>query len=203
MLIESEKIILLHPGKTGGTSIEHTLKDLFFPNNQLTPREENLDLMFGLSKKYNLFLQHADLKFYKNILNINLNEYKTITTVRNPYDRLVSCYYYNGKDKKFSFEDFIVNHLETHIEANNKKEYGINHFAPQVNFCKIDDYKVNHIIRLESFADDVKKINIDVKYRYSKTALRKNKYKDYYNQKTKSLVYNLYKEDFEYLNYEY
>lgn len=191
----------MHPGKTGGTSIEHTLKDLFFPNNQLTPQEENLNLMFGLSKKYNLFLQHADLKFYKNILNINLNEYKTITTVRNPYDRLVSCYHYNGKDKKFSFEDFIVNHLEAHIEANNKKEYGINHFAPQVNFCKIDDYKVNHIIRLESFANDVKKINIDVKYHYSKTASRKKNYKNYYNQKTKNLVYNLYKEDFEYLNY--
>lgn len=203
MIIESQKIILLHPGKTGGTSVEHTLKDLFLKRKKLIAKEEDLDMMFGLSKKYNLFLQHADLRFYKNILNTNFNNYKTITTVRNPYDRLVSCYYYNGKDKKFTFEDFILNHLEAHIEANNKKGYGFNHFAPQINFCKIDDYVVNHIIRLENFTNDLKEINIDVKYNYSKTISRKKGYKDYYNQNTKDIVYQLYKEDFEYLNYEY
>ena len=202
MKIESHKIILLHPGKTGGTSIEHTFKNLYLNDQKFEAKKEDLNLMFGLSKKYNLFLQHADLRFYKNILNINLHDYKTIATVRNPYDRLVSCYYYNGKDKKFTFENFILNHLEAHIEANNKKEYGVNHFAPQINFCKIDDYVVDHIIRLENFTNDLKEINIDVKYNYSKTISRKKDYNGYYNEKTKDLVYQLYKGDFEYLSYE-
>lgn len=202
MFIKSQKIILLHPGKTGGTSIEHTLKDLFLKDQKLKPQEENLDLMFGLSKKYNIFLQHADLSFYKNILKINLSDYKTITTVRNPYDRLVSCYYYNGKAQKFTFEDFISNHLEAHMEANNKKEYGVNHFAPQINFCTINDYEVNHIIKLENFNNDLKNVGIDVKFRYSKTASRKKDYENYFNKKTKDLVYQLYKEDFQYLGYE-
>lgn len=202
MKFESQKIILLHPGKTGGTSIEYTLRDLYFKGLKLDAFKEDLDLMFGLSKKHNLFLQHADLRFYKNILNINLNDYKTIATVRNPYDRLVSCYYYNGKNKKFTFHDFVLNRLEDQIELNNKKGFSVSHFAPQINFCKIDDYRVDHIIKLETFVSDLKKINIDVKYNASKTVSRKEDYNGYYNQKTKDLVYQLYKEDFEYLNYE-
>jgi len=202
MKIESAKIILTHPGKTGGTSIEHTFANLYLNNQKLDSKKEDLDIMFGYSKRYGLFLQHADLQFYKNILKIDLANYKTITTVRNPFDRLVSCYYYNGKNKKFSFKEFVLNHLEKHIESNFKKEYGVNHFAPQINFCKIDDYTVNHIIRLENFVNDLKEINIDVKYNYSKTVSRTKDYKNYYDKKTEAIVYELYQQDFEYLNYE-
>jgi hypothetical protein len=200
--IESEKLILLHPGKTGGTSLEHTFKKKYLNHEKLNARLENINIMFGFSKTYKFFLQHADLNFYKKILDINLKDYKTIATVRNPYDRLVSCYHYNGKSKNFSFEDFVVNHLESHILSNNKKSYSINHFAPQITFCKLDDYCVDHIIKLESFSDDLNKIGIDVQFHFSKTRSRKKNYTDYYNQKTKDLVYELYKEDFEYLNYQ-
>jgi hypothetical protein len=199
MKIESEKIILLHPGKTGGTSVEHALKEKYLATKKLNVKQADFDLMFGYSKKDNLYLQHADLRFYKK-KDIDFKEYTTITTARNPYDRLVSCYYYNGKDKKFSFEDFIVNQLPNHIE--NNKYYAINHFCPQIYFCKLGDYEVNNIIRLESFQEDLKKINLTSKFHYSKTVSRSKNYQEYYNQKTKDLVYELYKEDFEYLNYE-
>ena len=56
MIIESQKIILLHPGKTGGTSVEHTLKDLFLKRKNLIAKEEGLDIMFGFSKKYKILL---------------------------------------------------------------------------------------------------------------------------------------------------
>lgn len=202
MKIESEKLISLHPGKTGGTSLEHTLKQKYLNHQKLDARRENINIMFGFSKTYRFFLQHADLNFYKKILDIDLKDYKTITTVRNPYDRLVSCYHYNGKSDKFSFEDFILNHLEFHISSNNRKSYSTNHFAPQINFCKLHNYNVDHIIRLESFSDDLKKINIDVKFHFSKTHSRKKQYQDYYNNQTKDVVYQLYKEDFEYLGYD-
>ena len=201
MIIESQKIILLHPGKTGGTSVEHSLKDLFLKTEKLIANEEDLKIMFGFSQKYKFYLQHADLRFYKNQLNTKLENYKTITTVRNPYDRLVSCYYYNGKSKLFSFEEFITDHLEKHILCN--KSYSVNHFSPQIYFCKINDYTVNHIIKLENFKKDLEETGINVSYHYSKTLSRDKDYQKYYNQKTKDLVYQLYKEDFEYLNYEY
>lgn len=198
MKVESEKIILLHPGKTGGTSVEHTLKEKYLSTKKLNAKEADFELMFGYSKKHKLYLQHADLRFYKKI-NIDLKEYTTITTVRNPYDRLVSCYYYNGKDKKFSFEDFILNKLPNHIEYN--KDYAVSHFCPQIHFCKLGNYDVNNIIRLESFQEDLKKNDLTSKFHYSKTRSRKKEYEQYYNQKTKDLVYELYKKDFDYLGY--
>ena len=159
--------------------------------------------MFGFSKTYRIFLQHADLKFYKKILDIDFQGYTTITTVRNPYDRLVSCFYYNGKSQHYTFEDFVLNQLESHIGANNKKSYTVNHFAPQITFCKLDDYDVDHIIKLENFSDDLKKIGINMKLHFSKTPFRKKNYMDYYNNKTRDMVHQLYKEDFEYLGYNF
>lgn len=203
MLFEKQKIILFHPGKTGGTSLEYSLRDLYQKKLTLQAMKQNLDFMFGFDEKYKIFLQHADLFFYQNILRKNLNNYTTITTVRNPYDRLVSCYFYNGLAKKFNFEEFILNKLENLIKINDKKGYSVNHFSPQIKFLKLNDYSVSHIVKLEKFKEDLEKININTEYTYSKTISRKKDYKYYYNENTKDLVYQLYKEDFKYLNYEY
>jgi hypothetical protein len=200
----SPPIILLHPGKTGGTSIEHTLKDLYLPKGfKLVSQKEDLELMFGMSKQYKVYLQHADLRLYK-ILNVDFKNYKTITTVRRPYERILSCYFYNGKNKNSKFEDFVCNELEKIVKANISQSFSSSHFCPQTFYSKIDDYTVDHIIKLENFNEDCKKANLKVKYHFSKTIGTK-KYSNYleaYNQKTKDIVYNLYKEDFEDLGYE-
>ena len=202
MKIDSEKIILLHPGKTGGTSLEHTLKDSYLPDIKLIAKNADRDIMFGLDKEYGLYLQHADLRLYK-ILNIPYDEYTTIATVRRPYERILSCYYYNGKSKKFSFEDFVVNHLESHIRPNFRRQYSVSHFSPQHFYTNLDSYKVDHILRQENLNDEAKDIGIKVKYKHSKTISTKNiNPMDMYNNKTKDIVYNLYKEDFELFGYE-
>lgn len=200
----SPPIIFLHPGKTGGTSIEHTFKELYFPKEfELVSKQENFELMFGLSKEYKIYLQHADLRLYK-MLNIDLEKYKTITTVRRPYERILSCYYYNAKDKLFSFEEFVCDHLEKLLDLNINKGYYANHFCPQIFYVKIDDYNVDHIIKLENFKEDCEEISLNVVFNYSQTSGTKKyiNYLDAYNQKTKDIVYSLYKEDFEELDYD-
>lgn len=203
MIFSDPKIILLHPGKTGGTSLEHTLRDKYLIGTDLGKANiENKKIMFGLSKPYNIFLQHADLRFYINELSYDLNKFTTISTVRRPYERLLSCYYYNGKSKKFTFREFILNNLEKCIEANSK--YAINHFCPQIHYVQYNNYIVNHIIKLENFVDDCKSIGIDINYNYSKTTGTK-KYADYmdaYDEEMKRRVYELYKEDFITLGYD-
>ena len=203
MKIDDAKIILLHPGKTGGTSIEHTLRDKYLgKEKKLIAIKENQDIMFGFSKTFKLYLQHACLRLY-SLLNIPFKEYKTITTVRRPYERILSCYFYNGKDKRFTFEEFVTTKLEQHYDINIINKHAKNHFSPQHYFTHHEDYIVDHIIRLENFQDDCLKIGLEVSYNYSKTK-GTSRYKDYmdaYNQKTKDIVYNLYKEDFERYDY--
>ena len=134
MKIDDQKIILLHPGKTGGTSIEHTLRDLYLPGFKLNARETNREIMFGFDKEYSCFLQHADLRLY-SILKIPYKDYKTICTVRNPYTRLLSCYYYNGKNKHSDFETFVMDHLPNILRPSRKSEYLLGHFVPQHNYA--------------------------------------------------------------------
>lgn len=199
MKIDNAKIILLHPGKTGGTSIEHTLRDIYLPETQLNSRDGNRDIMFGLDKQYNCYLQHADLRLY-DILTIPYKDYKTICTVRRPYERILSCYYYNAKNKTDDFSTFITKKLPDMFNSINSQKYSKTHFSPQYTFFK----NVDHIIKLENFTDDCKNAGLEVKYHYSKTAGMKDHKNpmDMYNQKMKDIVYDLYKEDFEMLGYE-
>lgn len=203
MKIETPKIILFHPGKTGGTSIEHTLKNLYLPEVNLIAKEQNREIMFGMDKEYKCYLQHGDIRLYEK-MNIPYQTYKTITTVRRPYERILSCYFYNGKSKRFTFEEFITKELEKCFNSSISRGYSVSHFSPQYTFAYHESYEVDHIIYLENFKDDCAKAGLDVKYHYSKTAGPKqySNYMDAYNQKTKDIVYSIYKEDFKLYGYE-
>jgi hypothetical protein len=204
MKIENPKIILLHPGKTGGTSLEHTLRDKYLGlSYKLNAKEPDRNIMFGFDKKINIYLQHACLNLYK-AFGVDFKTYKTISTIRRPYERILSCYFYNGKSTKFTFDEFITQELEKCAYVSFEKEYACSHFAPQFYYTHLDDYVVDHIIKLENFRQDSLKAGLNVNYHYSKTAgTRKYKnYMDAYNQKTKDIVYSIYKEDFKLYDYK-
>jgi hypothetical protein len=201
MLIEKQKIIFLHPGKTGGTSVEHELRDLYFQQENIFDNKiENFKLMFGWSKKYKIYLQHADLILY-DFLNIDYKKYETFVSIRGPYERILSCFFYSGQAKLSTFDFFVENILEKKVYS--KFDYCNSHFCPQISFYKHKNFEVKNIIKLENFKEDCKKIGLTGKYHYSKTNWRETykKTMEAYNQKTKDIVYNLYKEDF--LTFDY
>jgi len=203
MKIDNAKIILLHPGKTGGTSIEHTLKDTYLGiDYKLVSNKPDKDIMFGFYKEMNIYLQHGCLRLYKQ-LDIPFTDYKTIATVRRPYERILSCYFYNGKSKNFTFEEFITQQLESCANISLDRKYACSHFAPQFFYTHLDDYVVDHIIKLENFKKDCTDAGLNVNYHYSKTVGTKDykNYMDAYNQKTKDIVYSIYKEDFKLYGY--
>jgi hypothetical protein len=203
MKLEKPKLVLFHSGKTGGTSIEHTLKDKYCPEKKLAGKELDYSIMFGFDRQHNIYLQHADLRFY-DLFNIEYKTYKTISTVRRPYERILSCYYYNGHSKKHTFEHFVTSLLEGICERNIKARFSMGHFCPQYFYVSSGDYSVDHIIHLENFTKECKDAGIKVNYHYSKTSGTKGykNYLDAYNQKMKDIVYNLYKEDFKLFGYE-
>lgn len=202
MKLDNPKIILLHPGKTGGTSIEHTLKDKYLGKDyKLESRTADRTLMFGLDRKLHLYLQHADLRVYDH-LNIDYTPYTTITTIRRPYERILSCYYYNGKSKDYTFKEFITNKLQQCFLSNHNMS--ISHFSPQHTYTSNNSYKVNYIIQLENFKQDCTRAGLDVQYHYSQTRGTQDlkNYMDMYDSTTKAIVYNIYKEDFKTFGYK-
>lgn len=200
MIFHKDKIIFFHPGKTGGTSIEIALtkRNLNKEFSQLNTRAADYDIMYGYCKNHNIYLHHADVRFY-NTNNITIYEdYTKITSIRRPYEKVLSAYYYNGWDKKMSFRDFVLNSLEKQLKRNNK--IAINHFCPQVHYV-LDGY---NIIQLENIQKDCASLGIELSARKHAQTKANQIYKNYlnaYGSKMKDVVYNLYKEDFERFGY--
>ncbi|MFW5804640.1 MAG: sulfotransferase family 2 domain-containing protein [bacterium] len=187
------KCIFIHIPKTAGTSILSLLT-----GKERIRRDHN-----------NFFI------FYKANPSL-FNKYFKFTFVRNPYDRIISCYEYlinggnNNEDKYYeklfnekydSFDKFVLNFLNHNVIHENDL------FKPQYLF--IYDYtgkcKVDFVGRYENIdADSVfilNKLGINKKLPVSNQSKRKNIEEYYKNEAVKKKIKILYAKDFEILNY--
>ncbi|MAM28747.1 MAG: hypothetical protein CMC13_06960 [Flavobacteriaceae bacterium] len=177
----------------------------------------------GLSVCYTLFGNtggsHRKIVDYKKIFAPNtFKKYYKFTFVRNPWDRLVSTFFFlkNGglteKDSlwaekhiiPFSTFDAFVKGWLTEENINNSL-----HFQHQHVF--LEDEKggvaVDFIGRFETIDEDfkiiTKKLNIDRALTKTNTSKRKKDYKEYYNEETKQIVAKLYQKDIHLFNYNF
>lgn len=217
MQFDREKIILLHPGKTGGSSVEAALVKAYLKTDFGTfcrqHKNGDYDLMFGLDCIRNVYLQHGDLRLYE-MFDVPLRSYHVSCTVRRPYERVLSAFYYNGFSKRMDFAEFINSHLSGEVRRNmyesgnimtDTKKYHINHFAPQVLYLKRNRFSVKDVIKCENLAKDTKRVlGLTIPRTKHAQTVASSKYKthlDAYTTKMKDKVYNIYKEDFKTLGY--
>lgn len=136
-------------------------------------------------------------------------EYFTFTFVRNPWDKIVSQYFYNGKKfsmslcgRELSFEDYVKEFIA------NDRRYTT--FEPQ-NLPNIID---NNREILVDFVGRFENLNKDFKYICKELGVKnielptlnssKHKhYSEYYNNETKNIVADKFKDDIEYFNYTF
>tara|TARA_Y100001972_G_scaffold124261_1_gene173058 strand:- start:1739 stop:2377 length:639 start_codon:yes stop_codon:yes gene_type:complete len=209
-ICDKNKLIFIHIPKTGGTSISRMIFDLERSPNQILLRD--------VIKIQNYYRRssHCTSEEVKVLYPERYEKYFKITCVRNPYDRMASEYFHLKRKSPYhpilgnvgtmSFNHFVENIQQNfqHLLDFNKsprEDYNI-HFLPQVNFLKIDgkidDFK---IFRFEKFYEVEKYFS--KKIHLNKNTLKNNKeYRNMYDQKSKAIISNLYREDFEFLNYE-
>ena len=198
MISTGQKFIFLHIPKTGGCSVIKCL-------------ESYCDV-----KKFKW--GHPTFGGYYRVFNYHkwdINDYKIFTFVRNPYDRLVSTYNYlkaggtTPGDRKIrdslnlftlTFEEFV------HLIADTDTRGKIQHCLPQVKFIEPEQGwdKIN-IFRFENINNDFTHACEYVGIGSHKLPhLNKSKhthYTEYYNDSTRKLVHDIYKEDIEAFNY--
>ena len=149
-------------------------------------------------------------------LNINdiksYNDYFKFAFVRNPYDRLVSCYcdkvLRGGMkfcDQKPSFKTFVQK-----VCSISDKHSNI-HFISQYTFLMDKNGRLlpNYIGKFENLNEDYfeicKKIGIEhpPKLKQTNVSRASRKYRTYYDQETKRLVESRYKEDLRRFGYDF
>ena len=166
---------------------------------------------YGILK--DIVYQHFDYKDYiKFFGNEMFNEFTTFSIVRNPYNRMISEYYWTPSITNLGFKsgksfDYF---LEEVCKIVKNKKYNLtiyhNHFIPQYQFiCDVDKkIIVNHLFKFEEFNKVLhflknKKYNINFKKKLN-TCETNDKIKLNFNQKKK--IYELYKIDFKIFNYQ-
>ncbi|MAM29032.1 MAG: hypothetical protein CMC13_08415 [Flavobacteriaceae bacterium] len=177
----------------------------------------------GLSVSYTLFGNtggsHRKIKDYQDIFSPStFKKYYKFTFVRNPWDRLVSTYFFlkNGgltqKDQIWATNNVLpyINFTEFVQEWLNEKNITNSlHFQHQHVF--LEDKKgriaVNFIGRFETIDEDfeiiTKKLNIDKVLTKTNTSKRKKNYREYYNEETKQIVAKVYQKDIRLFNYKF
>jgi hypothetical protein len=193
------KCIYIHIPKTAGTSIEQFLKD---------NGKNSIDY---LGVRNNRSLHHLLATELRKELPFLFKKYYKFSLVRNPYDRLLSEYYwtpipgigYKSGQSKADFITYVSNVV-------NKKLYFDNiyndHFIPQVDFLYSGkNLLVDQIFRYEDLDWVVqylkKKLNINNDLPYlnkSKNSIKKIEW----NEKQKERIYKIYFRDFINFNYQ-
>lgn len=205
MLIFRDKVqekyyVFIHIPKTGGTNLRNQItKD---PRYEIIHHywyiKEGLDLAHIPYIKSNEFINHAiNKKIEAEIepeLELELEKYSFFAYTRNPYDRIISSFFYknpyeNPNGDNQAFKHFIKNTLTTYVFSSDFDfSSDIIHYYPQYLF--VCDYDKN--IKVE--------INTDL-FQNNKTAT-KYKLEHYFDEECIEIINRIYIHDFIFFGYE-
>lgn len=198
-----KNILFIHIPKTGGSVIEDKIKVKYNqsfwcgnPNrNSILPPPYNNVSPQHLS--YSLFLKH------KERLNMNFDNIKVFSVVRNPYDRIISDLFWyrliRGDFNKDQVYDVIKNNYLNRTNLDN-------HNIPQYTFVtndKCELFKNIKIFKTETLNESNEELNkfLGFDINIKKKSVNKD-YSKYLNEKSISLINEFYKKDFEIFGYE-
>ena len=205
IISHKHKFIYFKAKKVAGTSTEILLSGLVDDSDIVTQITKD-DSSTHKPRNYKGFLSHNPPKYIKNKIGEDkFSRYFKFITIRNPFDRVVSWYWWNishasNTKKPKSFKDFILLNCCG----------GLTSFY---DWTFMDNkWIIDGFIRYENLEEDTKCIlgkwfNVDdfATFPRAKTSQRKEKkhYTEYYNEETKQIVAEQYAQDIEYFGYKF
>lgn len=219
---KKNKLIFLLPPKTGSTSLQSCLvsSNILCDSIIETPNHPTIHLLLS-----------ETLKAY-NIKIDELNQYKIIQVIRNPYDRFVSAMYHQNIiiKKNYTVSEYLEElNKYLHLLPNNQDLYYEKFYGTilhkEINFKKnewgglrfwfkqewwndigadINYFKLESISKnLEELSEFINIKLVDFPYIRPGSSYRNNKYEKYFNETTRVDFEKLYSSDIEKFNYEF
>ena len=183
MIIDKYKTIFIHIPKNAGASVAE-----FFSKQWVSLRVQpnKHDTAYQIKSRFP--------ELY--------NSYSKFAIIRNPYDRMVSWYFYLKRNAlKGISSEYDVIPFEKWVED----PYKFCHFDDRPNFIDpqhswVDETVV--ILRYENLKEDLNRFfEEEIDLPWVNKSNHEN-YLNYYNKQTLDIVYDRYKEDFEKYNYK-
>ena len=170
---KTKKLVFIHIPKTGGKTIKKSLEEKYKNDWSIIcdsyGKKKSIKIIsdylhpiysiliyniFGLcyGNKYNLQPFHSTINEIKN--EINLNDYYLFTSVRNPYNRFCSCFYYIKRHIEYYFKAAkIITLLSLFLffyfikigKETKSKNYILLGIVMLVNYCIINNSKAYKI----------------------------------------------------------
>jgi hypothetical protein len=199
------KFIYFKAKKVAGTSTEIFIGNLCGDQDIVTPIYPPVERIKG-ARNYKGFRNHNTPEYIKNKIGSKIfNSYFKFITVRNPFDRVVSSFFWSHKDEgldKLSKKQCIKKFQEN-------ASYGV---APIIGWSTVEkNLVIDDYIRYENLEEDAKRIcnrwfNVnDLAFPKAKTSQRVHDYHytEYYDDKTREIVAKKYAADIKYFGYKF
>jgi hypothetical protein len=211
---KSLDLLYIHIPKTGGMSIE----EYFYNKCNIIRGPENISGWYLKTDPKQRFPNNRSLQHltYQEICqneeffdykNVNINNTTILVSVRNPYERIISDLFWGGKiqntdnlNEEMLYE-MIYNYLYVDCDSDNHRTHQYKYILDNDNNL----LKNIKVIKTESLKNDM----IQLGYSDFNIFINKNKfdedkkinYMDLLNIKTKTLIYEYYKKDFDVFGY--
>tara|TARA_R100001244_G_C5103168_1_gene119332 strand:- start:39 stop:578 length:540 start_codon:yes stop_codon:yes gene_type:complete len=177
MIIEKYKTIFIHIPKTAGTSIEE-----YFGNESVRIQPN----------------KHADIYEIKKKFKNSYNNYKKFTIIRNPYDKMVSWYFYLKRNLGENYKIIDFNKWT-------KDPSKLWHADDPISYLKPQHEWVDDTVKTIKFENINKELNDFFQKDIKLPIINKSNhdhYSIYYNKESLNIIYDRYKKDFEKYNYK-
>lgn len=172
-----EHCVFIHIPKNSGKYIRKKISDCI--NNKIIKSYWNIDS--GLDLAHIPYVKRND--FIEN--NI---EYKYFANSRNPYDRIISAFFYKNINKNIDdFKYFVKNTLITY-DFNMSFDCTIIHYYPQYLFVCDENLEMPNNIKIDKLED------VENPKKYDLTT--------YFDDECLNIINNIYNKDFLYFNYQ-
>jgi hypothetical protein len=154
-----------------------------------------------------LRLQHLSLGEVADLSRLDFSDWYKFAFVRNPWDRLVSHFFFKNRKKESPDVKAFCAYIDRVEQIVSKREHlhGEHcHLRPQVEFLSDD---LDFVGRFESFESDLMKVMDQIGISRARIP-HSNKsthgpYTEYFDDRTKKKVADIYAADIETLNYRF
>ena len=200
--------LFIHIPKTGGSAIEDALQKKNIKSTLIQRGQPVAGICNNmLDHPYkNNSLQHqfySTIYTFRDKLNVNFENIRVFSVVRNPYDRIISDLIWLKLIKRDASPQKVFDVIKNNYLYRTDLD---NHNQPQYKFITNDNgviYPNIIILRCETLNESNDKLNeyIGVSINIRKSNVNKD-YSKYLNQDSIHIINEFYKKDFELFNYK-